>query len=383
MQRALLTVVVVIFWAALYLFVPVLSPYAKHLGASLDLIGVVVGSYGVSQFLLRVPTGWLSDRLGRRRPFVALGLVATAVSCVVMALAPSPWYLVLGRGLSGVGATMWVPLSVMLAAAFPPERAVAAMALASFANNLGQILATVSGGWIADQWGWTAPFVAGAVVAGAGLLLLTVVREAPGQTRAPASLNVLKNVVLNPHLLAVSGLGILVQYTTWVTVFGFTPLHGADLGASGAVLGWLTMFSITGSALAALAADRLTRRFGHRAVIAAGFAIGAVSTAAIPFTATVPVLFGVQFAGGVGRGLVLPLLMGLSITGVPSERRALAMGVFQSLYAIGMFGGPMVAGALGRWLGLPGAFLTTAAVGLLGVAGVWRMRGADAHARVA
>lgn len=383
MQRALITVVVVVFWAALYLFVPVLSPYARHLGASLDLVGIVVGSYGVSQFLLRIPTGWLSDRLGRRRPFVALGLVATAASCAVMALAPSPWYLVLGRGLSGIGATMWVPLSVMLAAAFPPERAVAAMALASFANNLGQILATVSGGWIADQWGWTAPFVAGAIVAGIGLMLLALVREVPRGAKPPTSLAALAEVVLNPHLLAVSGLGILVQYTTWVTVFGFTPLHGSELGASSAALGWLTMVSIAGSALASLAADRLTRRFDHRAVLAAGFAVAAVSTAAIPFTTTVPALFVVQFAGGVGRGLVLPLLMGLSIAGVPSQQRALAMGVFQSVYAIGMFGGPMVAGAVGRWLGLPGAFLTTAAITLVGVVGARRMKGAAAHARVA
>lgn len=223
-ERALLTAIVVVFWAALYIFVPVLSPYAASLGAGLDLIGLVVGSYGLSQFLLRIPTGWLSDRLGRRKPFIAVGFAVTAVSCLVMAWAPTPWYLVLGRGLSGVAATMWVPLSVMLAASFPPERAVAAMGLANFATNIGQIIGTSSGGWLAEQWGWGAPFLAAAVVGTAGLGLVAAVREKRVESKGGISLQALGEVISNRQLLVVAGFGALAQYMTYVTVFGFTPV---------------------------------------------------------------------------------------------------------------------------------------------------------------
>lgn len=237
MQRTLLTAVVVTFWAGLYVYVPVLSPHAADLGADLGMIGLVVGAYGITQLLLRIPTGWLSDRLRQRKGFVTAGFAIAAVSALVMAWAPTPWLLFAGRGLSGLAATMWVALSVLLASSFPPDRAVAAMALAGFANNLGQIAGTISGGWIAEQWSMQAPFLVAAAVASLGLLLMLPVREPQVETVGPVGLVALTEVLSDRRLLLVSGLAALQQYTVWVTIFGFTPLHAVALGATASHLG--------------------------------------------------------------------------------------------------------------------------------------------------
>jgi MFS family permease len=367
-ERALIIGVVIIFWVSLYIFVPILSPYAAAMGAGLDLIGLIVGSYGLSQLLLRIPIGWLSDRLGRRRPFVVAGFAFTAASCLLMALAPTAWHLVGGRALSGVAATMWVPLSVLLAAAFPPDRAILAMGVANFATNIGQIIGTMGGGWAAQQWGWNAPFFASAAVAVAGLLLTLALVERSAAGRSQFTLQAAAAVVSSRSLLTVAGLGALVQYITYVTVFGFTPLYAAEIGASRTALGWLTVATTVPGALAALMADAAARRLGVRASLAGGFLLAAAMTAVIPFTGALPVLFVTQALGGFGKGLVFPLLMGLSIQAVPAGRRAMAMGAFQSIYALGMFGGPVIAGAIGRATSVHGLFLTTAAVGLLAAA---------------
>jgi len=71
---ALLMAAVACFWGALYLYVPILTPYAETLGASMTLLGLIVSSYGFSQLVLRIPVGIWSDRIGRRKPFIAAGL---------------------------------------------------------------------------------------------------------------------------------------------------------------------------------------------------------------------------------------------------------------------------------------------------------------------
>ncbi|HRR91658.1 MAG TPA: MFS transporter, partial [bacterium] len=59
-----------LFWVSLYLYVPILSPYAENLGSSLQMIGFIVGSYGFTQFILRIPLGIWSDKIQKRKPFI-------------------------------------------------------------------------------------------------------------------------------------------------------------------------------------------------------------------------------------------------------------------------------------------------------------------------
>ena len=64
--------------------------------------------------------------------------------------------------------------------------------------------------------------------------------------------------------------------------------------------------------------------------------------------------------------MVFPVLMGISIRDVPEHERASAMGVFQSVYAIGMFAGPAVAGIIADAIGITGLFLFVAAFPVVG-----------------
>ena len=56
------------FWMTVYTYVPIFPAYIKNTGATATMIGLITGSYGVVQMLLRLPLGILSDRLRRRKP---------------------------------------------------------------------------------------------------------------------------------------------------------------------------------------------------------------------------------------------------------------------------------------------------------------------------
>ena len=88
----------------LFMLIPVFAIYGQHLdGFSPLWIGLAIGAYGLTQALLQIPMGWLSDRIGRH-PVMLLGLSLFAVGSVVAALADSVYMVTLGRVLQGMGA---------------------------------------------------------------------------------------------------------------------------------------------------------------------------------------------------------------------------------------------------------------------------------------
>ena len=57
-KRILFYFVTMMYWFSMYTYVPILSPYVEHLGGSILVIGLVVGSYGFTQLLVRLPLGF-------------------------------------------------------------------------------------------------------------------------------------------------------------------------------------------------------------------------------------------------------------------------------------------------------------------------------------
>lgn len=353
-------------WTSLYVYVPILPVYAQSLGASLSMVGLVVGAYGVTQALVRFPLGVWSDRRGRRKPFVFAGLLAAALGSLGLGLSPRPWLLALFRGVHGLAAATWVAAAVLFASYFPAERAVRAMGFATFLTNAAQVVATYSGGWLAQAYGWRAPFYAGVLLGLVGAACILGVAEKAAATGARPSLGRLWQVATAPTLLILAAISALLHYAVWASSFGFVPVYAAQLGASKADLGSLTTAMLVMSALATLGATFTAERLGYRTSLTVGMLLVAAAILAIPFLRRLDLLGLSQAAIGLGRGLGYPVLMGLSIQAVPQAERATAMGLFQAVYAVGMFAGPLVAGAVAEGLGLGGAFFATGLVCLVG-----------------
>lgn len=375
-----------LFWASLYVYIPILAPYAQVLGASLSLIGLILAAYGFTQFVLRIPLGLWADRHGRLRPFIQGGFLLALVSGLGLALATGAGALLLFRGVAGAAAASWVAFTVLFAGYFPAGDAGRAMGVAVGVSGLAQILSTAVGGLLAERWGWVAPFYAGVLLAGAGAVVAAGLPEVPQRRSGALSLREALAPLARRGLLLASGLAAVGMFTTFVTVYGFTPVYAVGLGVSKAELGVLTTVSIlTYTAASFLAGGVLTRTLGHRVLVTAGLAVAALATAVIPAITDFTLLVLSQAVGGVGRGAVFPVLMALSLQDAGAGERATAMGAFQALYAIGMTGGPALAGFLADAFGLGGAFVATglltgagAALAWWGIGGAGEREGASA-----
>jgi predicted MFS family arabinose efflux permease len=371
----------VLYWSTLYIYVPILSPYLKDRGLSMGWIGFILGSYGLTQVFTRLPLGMYSDVMSRRKPFLIAGMLAGLISCVFFML-PGTWGGPLaGRLMAGLCAAVWVPFTVLYASYYPTNQTHQAMGTLSFLTVFGQLAGMSASGWLASLGGWNYAFTCGICIAALGMLVALFVYEpkispsrngttpvttlhVQSQPRSHTKKN-LSHVLRSPLLWKVSTLSLLAHGILFITMFGFTPLQAMDLGASEAQLTGIVISFMIPHALVSLWTGRfLAPRFGTRRIVIIGFLSAAVFTAAIPFCPNLGWLALTQVFNGAAQALYFPLLLSLAIRNfVPSER-ATAMGLYQSVYSMGMFLGPYVAGGLNAFGGLKAGFLFASALGL-------------------
>jgi MFS family permease len=352
-------------WIGLYLYVPILPIYIQEAGASLNMVGLVLSAYAIPQVLLRIPIGVWSDRLGRRKPLVAGGIIFTSLGALGLGLSTTTWLLFLSRMATGIGAAAWVVFPVYFTAYYPASDSGRAIGLINFIRSVALIAATAGGGFIAEGFGLSRPFFLAALLGVFALLALLATKESPLRRGLAPSWRSSLSVATRPLLLAVSLMAILLHFAVFTGVFGFIPIYAAEIGASSSELGLITMINLGFSALGALAAVWGWERFGYRLTMACSALLIGGSLFAVPFITVIPVLMAVQISCGLGSGVLMTLFMVLSIRGLPPEQQATAMGVFQAVYAIGMLAGPLTSGFLGSGLGLAAAFYLAAACVLL------------------
>ena len=155
----------------LFMVLPVLPLIAPNLlGATSLLIGLALGIHGLSQSLLQIPLGILSDRWGRK-PLIIAGLLMLVLGSLVAAVSTHIYGVILGRFLQGCGAISGVLLALMADVTRVDQRA-KAMTLLGLAIGSSFGLALVLGPLIAASQGLRGLFVTTGILGLVGLLLV-------------------------------------------------------------------------------------------------------------------------------------------------------------------------------------------------------------------
>jgi MFS family permease len=136
----------------LFMVLPILVVYGQALeGATPPMLGLALGVYGLTQAILQIPMGWVSDRVGRK-PVIIFGLIIFALGSALAAQASSATELVVGRALQGGGAIAGV-IMALLADATRPDQRTKAMAVVGISIGLSFGVALVLGPVIASAFG--------------------------------------------------------------------------------------------------------------------------------------------------------------------------------------------------------------------------------------
>jgi MFS transporter, DHA1 family, tetracycline resistance protein len=377
------------------LIVP-LGPYiVERFSTTATAVALLTMSYSSAQFLSTPCLGVLSDRFGRR-PVLLLSLLGSAGAYVVFALAPALWVLYASRVLAGATGGNISTAQAYIADITPAHERAKAYGLVGAAFGVGFTLGPAFSSMLV-VYGLMTP-----VWAAAGLSLTTAVlaglflpETVPAEARRGA---VIRARQFNPFAAILATLRLPLIPAILGSIFAIAFAH-AEMRASLGVLlrdkfaydevGTARVFTFIGL-VAVVVQGGLVRRvsplLGDRRVVLLGLPLAALGYAAIPIAPTGHWgwLLGAVGLMGLGAGLAGPSMTGILSRLAPPGREGQVMGASQSLTALALVVGPLVAGPLYDGVGPGWPFWSAAAVlgvALAGFAGLGVGR-RDPHARV-
>ena len=133
-----------------------LPAMARSLGEAALRMQSVVIAYSLTMAMLIPASGWLADRFGIRRTFMAAIIVFTGGS-ILCAVSHTLGELTASRVLQGAGGAMLLPVGrLALLQTFPRERLLPAMSFVAIPGLVGPLIGPTLGGWLVEvaSWHW-------------------------------------------------------------------------------------------------------------------------------------------------------------------------------------------------------------------------------------
>ncbi|WP_175653480.1 MFS transporter [Pseudomonas sp. Marseille-P9899] len=355
----------------MFMVLPVLATYGMDLaGATPALIGLAIGAYGLTQAVLQIPFGVISDRIGRR-PVIYLGLVIFALGSVLAAQADSIWGVIAGRILQGAGAIS-AAVMALLSDLTREQHRTKAMAMIGMSIGLSFAVAMVVGPLLTRSFGLSGLFLATAAMALVGIALIAFVVPASSgplhHRESGVAKQVLGPTLRHPDLLRLD-VGIFVLHAILMASFVALPLAFVERGGLPKEEHWwvyLTALLISFFAMIPFIIYGEKKRKMKRVLL------GAVSVLLLTelffwewgnsLSALVigTVIFFTAF------NLLEASLPSLISKVSPAGGKGTAMGV----YSTSQFLGAALGGILGGWMFQHGG-LTTVFLGCAGLCGLW------------
>jgi MFS family permease len=351
-----------LYWIGLYTYAPILPGYVKGIVGDLRITGAILSMYGLLQIVFRFPLGVASDLTGKRRVFSIFGLLALGIGPLLLAAAASSRDLFIGRAITGVAASTWVPLSALILKESRQDifRSTATL---SFISGLGSIFGVAATPLlISTAWGFRPAFFAASVAAVLAITIILFIKEEKMDLAERIGKRNILSAVAKPLILIPGVLCALVQLGNFATTFTFIPLIGQQVGLSDASLSLIMNIYLIITMVINLLLTRILRRVNQVSLSLVAFFILSVGMVACGFAGSFFTLLLSQSVIGLAFGIAYPLFMGMSANHSDSRSIAIALGSFQSLYSIGMAAGPRFSTSLAAWIGQRPMFILLALI---------------------
>jgi MFS family permease len=350
----------------LFIILPVFALYAARLpgGSDHTRVGLAIGAYGLTQAILQLPFGWLSDRYGRK-PIIYAGLAVFALGSFVAAAASTINMVILGRVIQGAGAIS-AAVNALTADLTRAEQRTKAMAMIgatigiSFAVSI--IVAPLLSRWVGVPGIFT---LTGILALAAMAIVASIVpNPRPGhgvaEEREPG---VFRRVLRDKELVRLN-FGIFVLHAVLMPLFIVVPFALEGVGLPGPKHWQVYLPVVIGSFVlmlpAVLSADRAVRakrRFlsaialliASQLILAgSGHSFWAICLALLVFFTA----FNVLEAS-------LPSMISKL---APGSAKGSAFGVYSIFQFLGAFAGGLCGGAISQHFGAPTVFVCCAAL---------------------
>lgn len=348
----------------LFLILPVFAVYAQslHGGSNPTLVGVALGIYGLTQGLLQIPYGAASDRWGRK-PVIAAGLVVFAAGSFIAAVATDIAWTIVGRAIQGAGAIS-AAVTAFIADSTRDEHRTKAMALVG-----GSVALTFAGSLVLAPLLYPTIGVRG-LFALTGVLVVIAIGVLFWVVPAPTGVPVKHEEVSSKEAVFLDGqlfrlnVGIFVLHTVLMAMFVVIPVMLVKLGLPLSEH-WKIYLPTVMLSFALMAGPLIVaERRGRMRLLFLG-AIVLVLAAQLGFllmgerVVWMALWLLIFFTGFNILEASLPSLVSRI---APASAKGLALGIYNTAQALGLFAGGALGGVIVSTWGYEAVFVFAAIV---------------------
>jgi DHA1 family multidrug resistance protein-like MFS transporter len=370
-KRAFIAICIAIFVAMLGMGIisPLMTIYAKSMGASGILLGIMYSGFSLSRAFMQPVCGWFADKHGRKMLMV-VGLSAYTLVSLGYALAADMYQLTGVRLLHGVSSALVIPVAQAYVGGLTPKgKEGTYMGLFAMSMYLGMAAGPILGGTLYDFYqNMPTVFYYMAALAAAGLLLLIIfVPEVQGTSRHASGKSAPMSVMIKDDRIKAISLYLAARGILRQSISAFLPLFAVETFKSstseGATFASIYIFTEAVSQfLVGPIADRFNRKFlmiggGLLTSVLAFF----LARMASPFW-LVCILVPVAIMGTVGR---VPALAFNVELGKKYGRMGSSMGITNAAQDLGHVIGPVLTGWALEIYGVSSVFYVGAIAGIL------------------
>ena len=348
---------------------PLLPFYATDLGASPQVIGILISSFSIAQLASAPLWGRLSDRLGRR-PVLLIGLASAGVAFIVFGLAQSVWVLLLSRTVQGLGGGTTGVVQAYIGDSTDMRQRARGLGWISAATSAGVMIGPAIGS-AAAHFGRAAPgFVAAALCFLNVLFAWKYLPESKAASARPArSIRTAVWQVIShptapqPRLIWIYAVG-MGAFTSLSSVVALYLNFRFDITAKtiGYVFVYIGALSVV---MRAVVLGRMVDRFGETRVMRIGAVMLGLGMALYTLPGSVWMMAAVIPLVPIGTALLFPSVTALSSHHSEARELGQMMGVQQAFGGMARVVAPLVSTWLYQHLSPTDPFLAAASIMLL------------------
>lgn len=327
-------------------FLPIL---ALELDPSGMMVGYVVSAWFLTRVFIELPSGVISDRIGRRRLLI-FGIALSSVGSLLCAIANSIYLLIVGRGLWGFGAALFfLNNTAILIDLFKSKRRGRALGTFQGIQFVGSLIGAPIGAFFASLIGYSSVFYITFGILCLSLILAFTSKELKEVGASSSSSNSQPSIrkalasLLDRNILVICVICFSRMFIITGAMSTVFPLYLFEtLGFNVSVIGVITAARTGGFIVATIASGYLSDRFGRKIVILAGLLIEIPCLYIYTVTQSFGLITVVGILDGVGAGLVSATLIVLLSEIVKPEFRGVSIGLYRTFLDIGGIAGPIV-----------------------------------------
>jgi MFS family permease len=354
----------------MFLILPVFAVHAKSMpgGENATLVGLAMGIYGLTQSFGQIPFGAASDKYGRKRVIV-IGLVLFALGSFIAAAASTLVWVIVGRAIQGAGAIS-AAVTAFIADSTRDEHRTKAMAMVGGSIGLTFAISLIAAPVMYSVIGMGGIFALTGILS--SLAILVVIYVVPAAPQKPLAKQVpFSSVLANGELMRLN-YGVFALHLTQMAMFVIVPSALVKYADVPLADHWKIYLPVVVASVALMVPPVFVgeKKGKMKQVFLGAIALmllvqvglwGFLSWPTLHWSMLVLLLFAFFVSFNILEACQPSLVSRIA----PPAAKGAALGIYNTLQALGLFCGGLLGGWLQQYMGAASVFAVAAGLTLV------------------